>query len=159
MMKRILRSIIIVVGIFLLLTVILIVLTVIPWLTPNPKTAFLTALLTGDEQTARHYISPELQTAAETQCPGGQITACAANLISPTWGDFEVVTFIFGSASPAAELFYASYSERWEPIAIVLLHDPKNENMVTGWRGFVISEGENSDSELLRGQRTDNQFP
>lgn len=119
MMKRILRSIIIVVGIFLLLVVILIVLAIIPWLTPNPKTTFLTALLTGDEQTARQYISPELQTAAETQCPDGQITACALNLISPTWGKLEEVHFAIGYGSNSTVLYHTFWSASRQPITIV----------------------------------------
>jgi hypothetical protein len=122
-----------------LAVVILVVVAMLPFLIPYPKVTFLNALLTGDEHIAQQYLSPELQSAVEAQCPNGQITACATNLISPAWGNFETVTFIFGSASPSAELFYASYSERWEPIAIVLVHDPEDKNIITGWRGGQVS--------------------
>ena len=159
-MKRIRRLIFILIGIFAFATIVLIVVSALPFLIPHPHVRFLNALLTGDEYVAQQYLSPELKNIAESQCPGGRITACAANLISPEWGEFEEeIVFILGSASPVARLFYARWSESWEPIAIVVLHASEDDNTVIGWRGFVPVEDENAAVDLLRGVRMDNHFP
>ena len=58
--------------------------------------------------------------------------------------------YVFHSVAPKSHLS--------APVVLII----KNENanwLIDGWRGFVPSQGENKDSELLHNIRHDNQFP
>jgi hypothetical protein len=117
---------------------------------------FLTALLRGDDSLNDQYLSSEFQQYISQNCPDGEASACI-RLISSNWG--ELTSVKFGVGSPNGILFYSWWSNS-KPIVIVLLIGEENGHQVyTGWRGFIPSEGENRDAELLQGQRQDNAFP
>ncbi|MBA3869504.1 MAG: hypothetical protein H0X30_10145 [Anaerolineae bacterium] len=119
----------------------------------------LTALLHGDDSLNAKYLSIDFQQYISQHCPDGRASACIQSLVSPDWGKPVSVKFGIGSGSAKSELYYSGWSNN-QSIVIVLLFDEENGRQVyTGWRGFVPSEGENRDAELLGGQRHDNEFP
>lgn len=77
-------------------------------------------------------------------------------------GNWKEIVFVFGSPNAdntVSELYYAFWGNLSAPVSIVLTYTKANDRkMVVGWRGFIISEGENADSHLLSGDRCDNEF-
>jgi hypothetical protein len=123
---------------------------------------FLNNALSGHEQPAFAALSDEMQGIVKSRCPNGTVTGCINNLVSPEWGQLSEVRFVIGvtiSQSSNAELYYTFWSGSSTPISIVLITEVVNgREVINGWRGFILSEGEDPDSDLVRGKRHDNEL-
>ena len=135
----------------------------LPWTgSPQYETAytFLSALLNGESEDVLHLMSNNLEMYVQSECLNSSISGCLEELIDPSWGEFKEFYFTLGSGSRNTNLYSAFYTNSYFPVSIVLIMTEENGQWrVDGLRGFIISEGENADSQLLKGERTDNQFP
>ncbi|MCZ7545225.1 MAG: hypothetical protein M5R40_17630 [Anaerolineae bacterium] len=123
--------------------------------------AFLTELLEGREDAALDYLGLGLRGAVHSECPNGSLMSCVEQVIPAQWGDIEEILFVVGSGSRNTLLFHTRWGNLdYGVVSIVLIMDEEHGKwVVEGWRGFVLSEGEEADSQLLRGIRHDNEFP
>ncbi|MBK8022717.1 MAG: hypothetical protein IPK19_15110 [Chloroflexi bacterium] len=128
----------------------------------NPTTVaarFLYAAIEGDEITAREYMSSSLKAAVQQECDGGNVTSCIDWLIPDEWGSPLAIRFVFGSGSNQSELYYGFWPVPAPVSMVISLGSENGKEVVTGWRGFILSEGENPDMDLLEGDNLVNQFP
>ncbi len=134
---------------------------------PRPTSVtngFINDALSDHEEPAFAALSDAMQGIVKSRCPNGKVTGCINNLVSPEWGQLRETHFAIGitiSDSSNAELYHTFWSSLSNPVSIVLITEEKNgRKVINGWRGFVLSEGEDADSDLVRGERHDNElFP
>jgi hypothetical protein len=153
-------------GIIGILLVILVAVVVYPLMFGSRSDAqiaqsFLTELLEGDTEAAANYLSTDLKGIVADECPDSSVVRCVEGAISPAWGSLEEVYFGIGSGSGNTILFYTAWSNlSSQLVAVAIMMGMENNTwVVTGWRGFIVSQGEDFDSGFLRGTRHDNEFP
>lgn len=125
----------------------------------NAEINFLNDVLSGDDDAAFTNLSSDFQKLVRSHCPNSEVTGCIRRLISPDWGELKEIRFAIGSDRSSTQLFHTFWSCSSEPISIVLITTEENgKRVINGWRGFIVSESEDADSQLLHGERHDNEF-
>lgn len=126
----------------------------------SPDYAFIKAMLDGNNLGAEHYMADSLQESIINHCPDRLLSSCIDELVQESWGDYSEIYFAIGSGSRNTTLYHIFWHNLERPMSLVILHEEiDGQDLVVGWRGFIVSEGETEDALILRGDRTDNQFP
>lgn len=126
---------------------------------------FVEALLAGNEEDARKYLSRDFRYKVEQECPDGYVTSCVEKYIQEHWGEFNGNIFLEQESDRGASNLYSTiFGTGWSKTnnrAVWIVIDLLKENdqwVVSGWRGFVITGDENVKSNLLLGTDTRNSF-
>lgn len=130
-----------------------------PWAAQTRGEIFIRHLLEGRELEVQGMAASSLISLAMTNCPDGQLHECAFTNLLPEWGGLSEIKFAIGSGQHNSELFHLFFTSIDTPISVVLFYSEGGANSaVVGWRGFVPSEGEDTDRDLLDGRLGVNQF-
>jgi hypothetical protein len=87
------------------------------------------------------------------------IINCASAFLEPTWEEVRQIHFVIGNEYHNSMLYHVYFDDEIVPISIVLIYSNAQEGArIVGWRGFVISQGEDADKGLLNGSITTNSF-
>lgn len=130
-----------------------------PWAAQTRGAIFIRHLLERRELEVQGMAAPSLTSLAKITCPDGELHECATRNLLPDWGALQWIAFAFGSAQHNSELYHLFFTGSDRPISVVLIYSEDGSNSaVVGWRGFVPSEGEDTDRDLLDGRLGVNQF-
>ncbi|HUN08664.1 MAG TPA: hypothetical protein PLQ56_18800 [Aggregatilineales bacterium] len=130
-----------------------------PWAAQTRGEMFILHLLAGRELEAHDMAASSLTSLAKTTCPDGKLHECATRNLLTDWGALREIRFAIGSAQYNSELFHLFFTGLDTPISVVLVYsDGGAKSAVEGWRGFVPSEGEETDRDLLDGRLDVNHF-
>jgi hypothetical protein len=118
---------------------------------------FLRQLEQGNEEAAEEYVSAALLDQVRLTCTRGWLTGCYQDLTAQEWGGLREIVLAAVDSATGDELYHLRYTGLEQPVSVVVrLREIEGSRVVTGWRGWVISEGDAADAALLRGENAIN---
>jgi hypothetical protein len=119
--------------------------------------AFLVQLL-NESDSARQFLSSTAISEIKSKCPSGSLIKCASAPVDASWGVPRMIRFVYGHLD--AYLYYVWWTNRPDPLAIVIIVKKENNGLfVQQWRGFITAERNSDLSDLMNGTRHENEFP
>ena len=118
---------------------------------------FLRQLEQGNEEAAEEYVSAALLDQVRLTCTRGWLTGCYQDLVAQEWGGLREIVLAAADTASGDELYHLHYIRLEQPVSVILLvREIEGSRVVTGWRGWIISQGEAADAALLRGENVIN---
>ncbi len=113
---------------------------------------FLRQLAQGNEDAAKEYVSASLLDQVRLSCTRGSLIGCYRDLVSEDWGRLGEIVLIDTDTATGDELYHLRFAQLERPVAVVLrVRQTAGGRVITGWRGWIASAGEEADRALLQG--------